>query len=92
MNASAENPMSTAAAAFWVDHDYDRSHDSDGISRYGAVARLTAAYGGVHGLISRAGQLRQSTGLSPAECAAAAVEPINRGGRSKLAPWWRGQR
>jgi len=56
-----------------------------------AVARLAAAHGGVHGLRSRAGQLRHGTGLSPAECvAAAAVELINRGaGRTKLAPWWR---
>jgi hypothetical protein len=41
--------------------------------------------------LSRAGQLRQGTGLSPAECvAAAAVELINRfTRRAKLAPWWR---
>jgi hypothetical protein len=39
MNASAKNPMNTAAAAFWVDRDYDRSHASDGISRYGAYLR-----------------------------------------------------
>jgi hypothetical protein len=39
MNASAENPMSTAAAVFWVDRDYDRSHASDGISRYSAYLR-----------------------------------------------------
>jgi hypothetical protein len=58
-----------------------------------AVARLAAAHGGVHGLLSRAGQLRQSTGVAPAECvAAAAVELINRGtGRAKLAPWWRAE-
>jgi hypothetical protein len=37
MNASAENPMNTAA--FWVDRDYDRCHASDGISRYGAYLR-----------------------------------------------------
>jgi hypothetical protein len=31
--------MSQAAAAFWVDRDYDRSHASDGVSRYGAYLR-----------------------------------------------------
>jgi hypothetical protein len=56
-----------------------------------AVARLAAAHGGVNGLLSRAGQLRQGTGAPQAECvAAAAVELINRGNdRTKLAPWWR---
>ena len=56
-----------------------------------AIARLGAAHGGVGGLVSRAGQLRQGTGFSPAECvAAAAMELINRGGgRPKLASWWR---
>jgi hypothetical protein len=51
------------------------------------------AHGGVHGLLSRAGQLRQGTGAAPVECvAAAAVELINRGnGKTKLAPWWRAQ-
>jgi hypothetical protein len=39
MKASAENPMNTAAAAFWVDRDHDRSHASDGISRDGAYLR-----------------------------------------------------
>src|SRR5262249_51964370 len=34
--------MSQAAAAFWVDRDYDRSHASDGISRYGAYLRDAA--------------------------------------------------
>jgi hypothetical protein len=94
MNASAENPRSTAAAAFWVDRDSDRSHASDGSSRYGAVARLAAAHGAVHALLSRAGLLRQGTGAAPGECvAAAAVELINRGGGgNRLAPWWRGQR
>src|SRR5262249_39978704 len=67
-------------------------YDGDLPERH-AVARLGAAHGGVHGLLSRAGQLRQGTGAAPAECvAAAAVELINRGnGRNKLAPWWRGQ-
>ncbi len=56
-----------------------------------AVERLSSAHGGVSGLISRAGQLRQSTGSAPAQCvAAAAVELINRGpGRCKLPGWWR---
>jgi hypothetical protein len=65
-------------------------YDGDLPERH-AIARLGAAHGGVGGLLSRAAQLRQSTGLSPAECvAAAAVELINRGGgRAKLAPWWR---
>src|SRR5262249_25694959 len=31
--------MSQAAATFWVDREYDRSHASDGISRYGAYLR-----------------------------------------------------
>jgi len=31
--------MSLAPAAFWIDHDYDRSLASDGISRYGAYLR-----------------------------------------------------
>jgi hypothetical protein len=35
-----ENPsMSLVPAAFWVDHDHDRGHASDGISRYGAYLR-----------------------------------------------------
>jgi hypothetical protein len=56
-----------------------------------AVSRLAAAHGGVNGLLSRAGQLRQATGAAQADyVAAAAVELINRGnGRSRLAPWWR---
>jgi hypothetical protein len=49
----------------------------------------------VSGLISRAGQLRRSTGSAPAQCvAAAAVELINRGTRgkhSKLPAWWTAQ-
>jgi len=50
-----------------------------------------AAHGGVSGLISRAGQLRQQTGSPAAQCvAAAAVEVINRGsGGRKLPGWWR---
>jgi ParB-like nuclease domain len=61
------------------------------LSEQRAVQRLASAHGGVSGLISRAGQLRQSTGSAPAQCvAAAAVELINRGsGRPKLPGWWR---
>jgi hypothetical protein len=65
-------------------------YDGD-LSEQRAVARLSAAHGGVSGLVSRAGQLRASTGSAPAQCvAAAAVEVINRrsGGR-KLPGWWR---
>jgi hypothetical protein len=65
-------------------------YDGD-LSEQRAVDRLSAAHGGVSGLISRAGQLRQSTGSAPAQCvAAAAVELINRGSRGpKLPGWWR---
>ena len=61
------------------------------LSEQKAVERLAAAHGGVSGLISRAGQLRQSTGNAAAQCvAAAAVEVINRGsGGKKLPAWWR---
>jgi hypothetical protein len=67
-------------------------YDGD-LTEQHAVQRLGAAHGGVHGLLSRAGQLRQGTGAAPAECvAAAAVELINRGtGRAKIAPWWRAE-
>jgi Family of unknown function (DUF6551) len=62
-----------------------------GLSEQRAVERLSSAHGGVSGLISRAGQLRQSTGSPVAQCvAAAAVEVINRGsGGRKLPGWWR---
>ena len=64
-------------------------YDGD-LSEQRAVARLSAAHGGVSGLVSRAGQLRQSTGSATAQCvAAAAVEVINRGGGRKLPSWWR---
>jgi hypothetical protein len=65
-------------------------YDGD-LSEQRAVARLSAAHGGVSGLVSRAGQLRASTGSAPAQCvAAAAVEVINRGsGGRKLPGWWR---
>jgi hypothetical protein len=60
-----------------------------------AIARLSAAHGGVSGLLSKAGQLRQATGSATAQCvAAAAVEQINRGvggKNSKLPAWWRAQ-
>jgi ParB-like nuclease domain len=58
-----------------------------------AIQRLSAAHGGVSGLVSRAGQLRQATGNATAQCvAAAAVELINRGlggKNAKLPAWWR---
>jgi len=56
-----------------------------------AIDRLAAAHGGVSGLLSRAGQLRQVTGNAMAQCvAAAAVEIINRGPRgTKLPSWWK---
>ena len=58
-----------------------------------AIDRLAAAHGGVSGLRSRAGQLRQTTGTAMAQCvAAAAVEVINRGpGGTKLPDWWKAQ-
>lgn len=31
--------MTAAPDAFWIDHDYDREHASDGVSRYGAYLR-----------------------------------------------------
>jgi hypothetical protein len=56
-----------------------------------AVERLSSACGGVSGLVSRAGHLRQQTGDAQAQCvAAAAVGAINRGtGGKKLPSWWR---
>jgi hypothetical protein len=65
-------------------------YDGD-LSEQRAIQRLSSAHGGVSGLISRAGQLRQSTGSATAQCvAAAAVEVINRGsGGRKLPGWWR---
>ena len=67
-------------------------YDGD-LTEQHAVARLAATHGGVNGLLSRAGQLRQGTGAAQADCvAAASVELINRGnGRKKLAPWWRAE-
>jgi Family of unknown function (DUF6551) len=56
-------------------------HDGD-LSEHRAVERLSSAHGGVSRLISRADQLRQSTGSAPAHCvAAAAVKVINPGVR-----------
>jgi hypothetical protein len=64
-------------------------YDGD-LSEQHAVDRLSSAHGGVSGLISRAGQLHQSTGSAAAQCvAAAAVEVINRGARrNRLPVWW----
>ena len=61
------------------------------LSEQRAIERLSSAHGGVSGLLSRAGQLRVSTGSATAQCvAAAAVEVINRGsGGRKLPGWWR---
>ena len=61
------------------------------LSEQRAIERLSSAHGGVSGLLSRAGQLRQATGSATAQCvAAAAVEVINRGsGGRKLPGWWR---
>ena len=59
-----------------------------------AIQRLSAAHGGVTGLLSKAAQLRQTTGSATAQCvAAAAVELINRGcgKNAKLPGWWRVQ-
>jgi hypothetical protein len=63
------------------------------LSEQRAIERLSTAHGGVSGLISKAGQLRQTTGNATAQCvAAAAVELINRGsGGKKLPSWWRAQ-
>jgi len=63
------------------------------LSEQRAIQRLSSAHGGVSGLISRAGQLRQSTGSATAQCvAAAAVEVINRGsGGRKLPGRWRNE-
>ena len=65
-------------------------YDGD-LSEHRAIERLSSAHGGVSGLTSRAGQLRQSTGSATAQCvAAAAIEVINRGaGGRKLPGWWR---
>ena len=63
------------------------------LSEQRAIERLSTAHGGVSGLTSKAGQLRQTTGNAIAQCvAAAAVELINRGaGGKKLPSWWRAQ-
>ena len=58
-----------------------------------AIKRLSSTHGGVSGLLSRAGHLRQQTGDAQAQCvAAAAVEAINRGtGGKKLPSWWKAE-
>jgi hypothetical protein len=33
----------TTATAFWIDHDYDREHACDGVSRYGAYVRAATS-------------------------------------------------
>jgi len=56
-----------------------------------AVAVLSKAFGGVHGLLNKAEFLRKQTGNPKAHAvAAAAVELINSGrGGKKLSSWWR---
>ena len=56
-----------------------------------AVARLSSVYGGVHGLIGKAENLRKQTGNQRSHCvAAAAVDIINAGrGGKKLPSWWK---
>jgi len=65
-------------------------YDGD-LSEQRTVERLSSAHGGVSGLISRAGQLRHTTGNAMAQCvAAAAVEVISRGpGGQRLPSWWK---
>lgn len=54
------------------------------------VERLSAANGGMGGLITRGNLLRKTTGNSRAQCVAAAVvEIVNRGGGKKLPSWWK---
>lgn len=54
------------------------------------IARLSAAHGGVNGLLNKAEVLRQRTGNAKGQCvAAAAVEIYNvRRGGKKLPSWW----
>lgn len=57
-----------------------------------AIARLSAANGGVNGLLNKAEVLRQKTGNQKGHCvAAAAVEIINagKGGGRKLTSWFK---
>lgn len=56
-----------------------------------AVQRLSAANGGVNGLLGHAEKIRRETGKPKGQCvAAAAVEFINRGrGGKKLPSWWK---
>jgi hypothetical protein len=56
-----------------------------------AVAKLSRAHGGVHGLLNKAEVLRRATGAFKGHCvAAAAVEIVNAGrGGKKLPSWFR---
>lgn len=56
-----------------------------------AIKKLSAAHGGVNGLLGKAETLRNRTGNAKAHCvAAAAVEIINQGkGGKKLPSWWK---
>lgn len=58
-----------------------------------AVKKLSAAHGGVNGLIGKAEVLRRQTGNQKNHCvAAAAVEIINSGrGGKKLPSWWKSE-
>lgn len=58
-----------------------------------AVTRLSSVYGGVHGLIGKAENLRKQTGNQRSHCvAAAAVDIINAGrGGKKLPSWWKAE-
>lgn len=57
------------------------------------VQRLSAAHGGVNGLLGKAENLRKSTGNIRAHCVAAAAVEINNSGRGgkKLPSWWRAE-
>lgn len=56
-----------------------------------AIARLSSVRGGVGSIVARANILRKQTGLSPADCIAAAmVDTLNAGkGSKKLPSWWK---
>lgn len=56
-----------------------------------AVTKLSAAHGGVGGLLNKAAVIRNQTGQAKGQCvAAAAVEIINSGkGGKKLPGWWK---
>lgn len=58
-----------------------------------AVAKLSAAHGGVNGLLGRAATVHKQTGNVRAHClAAAAVDIINQGRGKKLPSWWKDAR